>query len=510
MAWDSGFGHDPLAAQINRITDGRKGAVDWAGIMEVCDKVNQTPSLGGDVLRNLRPRLSGKDHASALHAIEMLNCLMKNCPKFHPHCGNKEFLSFFVKTLPSKIRDPFSMGAKFKALSGADALDEVQEKRVEQTLILIMTWGKAFSKSLSYPIFYDVFKGLEDKGVMFPVVKEDLAPIFTPSARSDEKQKPQPYVAKPKQQVSSPTKPKAEGSPPASHNRAFSDPQCITAHENARVFCDMVTSTTVDTNLARDEILQTLLGTVRDSQATLNARIQKEMIAPTAALEELLLANDELAEALQYYEGVRSGKIARRKNTTTEETEEAPKKKKKKKKKEAEAFSDKEEVETKKTKNKNKKKAEKVEVESEDSEEELPASRKPNPSAEPHSMFALAPPKEDSDEENEELTRRTAALRLEVKKKKKTKALGKGEQETKLVERSEPSSEKLTRAPNDDPFAELMGDETPKPTKAKKKKKEKGVAPVEPELEVVPKEKKKKKKKKDVLEDDPFAELAFG
>ena len=179
--------------------------------------------------------------------------------------GQKQFLDFLVKTLPAKARDPFSMQAKFTALSGQDRLDSVTEKRVEKTLTLLLTWAKTFENSSKYPYFYELYQKLLDKGVMFPEPKKkNAAPIFTPSASSPQKKKTDAKkstrTSRPKQSDTPSSSSSSSSARSASHSNtissaatataaspaaaAYRDRQCITAHENAVVFCDMLTNST--------------------------------------------------------------------------------------------------------------------------------------------------------------------------------------------------------------------------------------------------------------------------
>lgn len=192
--------------------------------------------------------------------------MVKNCPRFHAYVGQKQFLDFLVKTLPAKTRDPFSMQAKFTALSGQDRMDSITEKRVTKTLTLLLTWAKTFENSNKYPYFYELYQKLLDKGVMFPEPKKkNAAPIFTPAASSPQKKKTDAKkssrTSRPKQSHTPSSSSSAdsasrsntrsgsavtEASPAAA---AYRDKQCITAHENAVVFCDMLTNSTPGTVL---------------------------------------------------------------------------------------------------------------------------------------------------------------------------------------------------------------------------------------------------------------------
>ena len=89
----------------------------------------------------------------------------------------------FVKTLPEKAGCSASSPSSFMFLFGlrycvvqvrdpqkksmfkvADTADVSALERVDRTLLLIQTWGKAFAASKSYPAFRECYNSLVSKG----------------------------------------------------------------------------------------------------------------------------------------------------------------------------------------------------------------------------------------------------------------------------------------------------------------------------------------------------------
>jgi len=215
---------------------------------------------------------------------------MKNCPTIHKFVGNREYMTAFVKTLPKKIRDPQKKGV----FSGGAINDVSELERIDRTLLLIQSWAKAFSKSQSYPIFRELYEELLDKGVKFPEPeKDELAPVFTPAAKA-----PTPKES---------TKKSSEGSRVAD---GFKDPDCRAAAESALVLEQMVTASDAGNDSLRGDLVQTLVANARALQARIMTRLNSPV--SESVLADILAANDVVNNALNYFQGVASGTMARK------------------------------------------------------------------------------------------------------------------------------------------------------------------------------------------------------
>jgi len=226
-------------------------------------------------------------------------------------------MTAFVKTLPKKIRDP-----QKKGVFGGGAINDVSElERIDRTLLLVQSWAKAFSKSQSYPIFREVYEELLDKGIKFPEPeKDELAPVFTPAAKAPT---PRESTKKP---ISSaePTKERAAD--------AFKDADCRAAIESAKVLEEMVTASEVGSDLVRSDLVQTLVANSRALQARIMTRLNGTV--SESLLAEILGANDVVNGALNYFQGVATGTLARKQPEPVKSDKSEEKKKHKEKHKE--------------------------------------------------------------------------------------------------------------------------------------------------------------------------------
>jgi hypothetical protein len=114
--------------------------------------------------------------------VILLETLVKNCVAFHPYVGTREFMeSVLVKSLPRSIRKP-NEGPSFNSLLNepGDLKSPLAIQRWETVLKCVQSWSHAFDAS-KYPIFKEVHRMLERRGVRFPPIeKEENAPVFMP------------------------------------------------------------------------------------------------------------------------------------------------------------------------------------------------------------------------------------------------------------------------------------------------------------------------------------------
>lgn len=255
-------------------------SISVAANIKIVDILKANPHLGEDVAEVIRGRLKkGKTEISLL-TIELLDSMVKNCPKFHAFVAKEKFMGTLLKIAQNGTT------SRFGKLSYDSKRIELQER----VLVIIQQWGLSFKNSRSFPIFYQKYDELRRQGVKFPQPhKDETAPVFTPPAHV------------PKQQA--PSKKNDAG--------AYTDEECAGASEIADLLDDMVTGSESKEDLLRNPIIQDLVLNAKQAQNRAMARINAD---PThAAVEELFRVNDKLLDAIKYYEGVRSGKMDRRK-----------------------------------------------------------------------------------------------------------------------------------------------------------------------------------------------------
>lgn len=166
-------------------------------------------------------------------------------------------------------------------------------------------------------------------GVKFPEpLKDELAPVFTPPVNAAVSNSCHAtslffsislifFAFQAKEKEKEKAKEAAEKAATAARDAPFRDGECAAASENAKLLYDMLTASQEGSDLARDELVQTLLVNVRASQASLMSRLSQPM--PDWQMAELLRANDFCAESMQYYQGLVSGQMKRRPRVTPEQ-----------------------------------------------------------------------------------------------------------------------------------------------------------------------------------------------
>jgi hypothetical protein len=286
--------NEEIEEKVKAATDELLLKTNWTANMELCDSISRDGRLGPLVLQALKKRLSSKNPHIGSLSLDVLQALVQNCSKFQPLVANQDFLTFLVKILPQKIRDP-----KKKSLFGETSFTREDQERFDKLLSLIASWTKLFSRSQSYPIFKVFYQDLVAKGVEFPPQPADPAPQKSKSATSSKT---------PSSKTTSKTTPSSPEpiSPPKIQ---FHDPECRVAAENANLLIDLLTQSEGD--ISRDEAILTLVAAVRGTHSKFMSRIQYTL--PEHTLSELLKVNDMLLDADNYFQGLVKGTTQRRK-----------------------------------------------------------------------------------------------------------------------------------------------------------------------------------------------------
>lgn len=157
-----GFSNDlntPIGQLIKSATDSLRISPDWGKNLEVSDYINRHRDCSEAAFKALKRRLQDSDQQTVYLALLLLESCMKNCPYDY-------FIGRFDKSIMDEIVN-MSRGSK-----GA--------KNSEEALRLIQQWGRTYEAQRKFPIFYDTYVGMRNKGAPFP--KEDEATLKAYSA----------------------------------------------------------------------------------------------------------------------------------------------------------------------------------------------------------------------------------------------------------------------------------------------------------------------------------------
>jgi hypothetical protein len=75
-------------------------------VLNIVDTVNQAPDFGRYAKKILVDVAANEEnrHKAAIHAVSLLDCLMKNCPTFRKEMADPKELQRLYKTLPHTVR----------------------------------------------------------------------------------------------------------------------------------------------------------------------------------------------------------------------------------------------------------------------------------------------------------------------------------------------------------------------------------------------------------------------
>lgn len=189
-------------------------------------------------------------------------------------------------------------------------------EKVERLLVLIEAWGKAFQHVRGYPNFSLVYARLKSEGIRFPEpLPDEAGPVFLPPS---EIQRGPSKKALDTPSVSTPA-PEPQG------NDLVTDASCKACLDNVNLLRSMINAS--DDNPSSNDLVQELLGILRDAQANIMRRIN--LNPSDLLLGDLLLANDSIIDVINFYTGVEQGTMAReidspRRDTDGTSEDEAP------------------------------------------------------------------------------------------------------------------------------------------------------------------------------------------
>jgi hypothetical protein len=165
----------PIGLVVKASTDSMRLTPDWQKNIEICDNINRHRDHADQASRAIKRRLSSENEAQTVYlALLLLEACMKNC--------TANFAPSFDRSLMEEVVN-IAKGGK-----GA--------KNSEEALRLIQQWGRTFERNRLYPVFWETYSSLKQRGTTFP--KDDAleASLNTASASSPSQQR-QKSISKP-------------------------------------------------------------------------------------------------------------------------------------------------------------------------------------------------------------------------------------------------------------------------------------------------------------------------
>ncbi|XP_014213706.1 signal transducing adapter molecule 1 isoform X2 [Copidosoma floridanum] len=97
----------PFDADVEKATSEKSTAEDWGLIMEICDKVGNSPHHARDCLRSIMKRLNAQDPHIVILAVTLLDACSSNCGKvFHLEIASRDFENQFLKLINNNRSQP--------------------------------------------------------------------------------------------------------------------------------------------------------------------------------------------------------------------------------------------------------------------------------------------------------------------------------------------------------------------------------------------------------------------